>query len=469
MWWRRTRPGAAGRGRLVRDSRTPSAAGRGRHPVPAFVLVLALLLGAALCAGCATDPPEPSPVPDRERVDGAGRPITLTVGVFGEFGYQEAGLYDTYMRLRPDVVIRQTSLSRNDVYYPQLLTHLTAGSGLADVQAVEVGNIAEVVDTQAGRLDDLGSAPGVDEHAFLPWKWAQATTPDGRTLGLGTDIGPLAVCYRKDHFAAAGLPTDRETVGRLWAGDWRKYEEVGRRFAERAPEGVAFTDSASGVLAAVVSGAPLRYYDARGELVVATNPYVRAAWDLAADFARRGLTARLQQFTPDWDQAFARGDFATIACPAWMLAYIQDKSGPAARGRWDVTVAPRPGNWGGSFLVVPSAGRQRAEAARLAAWLTAPEQQARLFARRGGFPSASAAYRLPEVADARHPYFGDAPTGPLYAAAARGVPLAPVGPKDGLVNQILSDTGMLQVDQTGRPPESAWRAAMRAIDNALDR
>ncbi|GGR21962.1 hypothetical protein GCM10010282_12690 [Streptomyces roseolus] len=47
--------------------------------------------------------------------------------------------------------------------------------------------------------------------------------------------------------------------------------------------------------------------------------------------------------------------------------------------------------------------------------------------------------------------------------------MAPVGPKDGLVNTILSDTGMLQVDQTGRSPDSAWRAAMKAIDNALDR
>ncbi|MBD0707866.1 MULTISPECIES: extracellular solute-binding protein [unclassified Streptomyces] len=435
-----------------------------------LALVLFLLV-ALLAAGCATDPAEPSPVPaHRPGGHPAGRrPVTLTVGVFGTFGLREAGLYEEYERLHPGIAVRQTSLTRNDVYYPQLLTHLAAGSGLADVQAVEVGNIAEVVTTQAGRLVELGTLPGVDRRAFLPWKWAQGTGPDGRVLALGTDIGPGAVCYRKDLFARAGLPTGRDAVGRLWAGDWRKYRAAGLRYRERAPAGTAFTDSASGVLAAVVASAPLRYYDTRGALVVAANPAVREAWDLAASFARQGLTARLQQFTPDWDQAFAHGAFATVACPAWMLGYIQDKTGPAGRGRWDVATAPRPGNWGGSFLVVPAEGRHPAEAARLAAWLTAPAQQARLFARRGSFPSASAAYPLPEVAAARAPYFGDAPVGTLYAEAARGVPQAPVGPKDALIAQTLADTGMLQIDQTSRDPADAWHATLKTLDNALDR
>lgn len=430
-------------------------------------LALALLLGAGLAAGCATDPPGPP----RARAAGeAGeRPVVLTVGVFGSFGLKEAGLYDTYMRLHPDVAVRQTSVERNENYYPQLITHLVTGSGLADVQAVEVGNIAEVVATQGHRLEDLGAAPGADRRAFLPWKWAQGTGRDGRTVALGTDIGPQAVCYRKDLFARAGLPTDREAVGRLWAGDWRRFLDVGRRFAARAPKGVAFTDSASGVMAAVVVGSPLRFYDARGTLVVGSNPAVREAWDLAAAFARGGLTARLQQFTPGWDQGFANGSFATVACPAWMLGYIEDKAGPAGRGRWDVAAAPRPGNWGGSFLVVPSAGRHRAQAARLAAWLTAPAQQARVFERRGSFPSASAALALPVVAAARHPYFGDAPVGAIFTAAARGVPRAPVGPKEGLVAQHLADGGMLQVDQAGRDPDEAWAAVLASIDNALDR
>ncbi|MDT9689189.1 ABC transporter substrate-binding protein [Streptomyces sp. P9(2023)] len=419
-------------------------------------VVVAVLVGA-LAGGCAGG-----------RGAEGGR-VTLTVGVFGAFGLKEAGLYDAYMRMHPGVVVRQTSIERNDNYYPQLLTHLVSDSGLADVQAVEVNNIAEITATQGHRLEDLGAVPGVDKGAFLPWKWAQGTDRLGRTVALGTDIGPQAVCYRKDLFARAGLPTDRSAVGRLWAGDWEKYLDAGRRFRATAPEGVAFVDSASGVMAAITGSSPLRFYDADGEVIYKGNPAVRRAWDLAAAFATEGLTARLQQFTPAWDQAYANGRFATVSCPAWMLGYIQDKAGPAGRGVWDVAAAPRPGNWGGSFLVVPSAGKHRAEAAKLVAWLTAPAQQATLFEKRGSFPSSPTALALPVVSGARHAYFGGAPVGAIFAAAARGVPVAVTGPKDAVIAQNLADIGMLQVDQKGRPPRAGWDAAVKTIDNALDR
>ncbi|MEU3185807.1 ABC transporter substrate-binding protein [Streptomyces sp. NPDC006923] len=420
------------------------------------VLTVVAALGAGGLAGCGQDGDS-----------GDGR-TTLTIGVFGAFGLKEAGLYDQYMRLHRDIVIKQTSIERNENYYPQLLTHLGSGSGLADIQAVEVGNIAEITATQSDKLVDLGRAEGVRRESFLPWKWAQATGADGRTTGLGTDVGPQAVCYRKDLFAKAGLPTGREAVGRLWAGDWRKYLATGRRYQAKAPAGTAFVDSASGVLSAMSGSGASRFYDQDGQVVYKTSPAVRRSWDTAARFARAGLTARLQQFTPAWDQGYANAAFATVSCPAWMLGYIQDKAGPAGRGRWDVAAAPRPGNWGGSFLVVPEAGRHKKEAARLAAWLTAPEQQAALFAKRGSFPSSRAAYALPAVSGATHPYFGGAPIGEIFSRAAEGVPVQIVGPKDLIIAQNLADVGMLQVDQKGTSSQDGWNAAVKAIDNALD-
>ncbi|WP_046774804.1 ABC transporter substrate-binding protein [Streptomyces yangpuensis] len=430
----------------------------------ATVGAAALLLG-----GCAQDP-DAAPEPGSSSADGKGR-TTLTVGVFGAFGLQEAGLYDEYMAKNPSIRIEQTSIERNENYYPQLLTHLGTGSGLADIQAVEVNNIAEITATQADKLVDLGKVAGVDKAAYLPWKWAQGTAPaakGGATVGLGTDIGPQGICYRKDLFEAAGLPTDREAVGALWAGDWNKYLETGKTYKAKAGDGKAFVDSASGVMAAVTGSSAQRFYDEQGKVVYKTNPAVRGAFDLAASFATEGLSAKLQQFTPGWDQGFANGAFATVSCPAWMLGYIQDKAGPSGKDKWDVAQAPKPSNWGGSFLVVPKAGKRAEEAAKLAAWLTAPEQQAKLFEKRGSFPSASAAYKLPTVSGAKHEYFGGAPIGEIFSKAAQGVPVAAVGPKDLVISQNLSDIGMLQVDQKGRSPQEGWEAAVKAIDNALD-
>ncbi|MFD4142761.1 MULTISPECIES: ABC transporter substrate-binding protein [unclassified Streptomyces] len=431
------------------------------------ILAVVAALGAGLLAGCAEDGEEPAGRASNGGGDAKGK-TTITVGVFGAFGLQEAGLYDEYMKLHKNIVIKQTSIERNENYYPQLLTHLGSGSGLADIQAVEVNNIAEITATQAGKLVDLGRTEGVDKDAFLDWKWAQATTKDGRTVGLGTDIGPQGICYRKDLFAEAGLPTDREEVGKLWAGDWSKYLDAGKKFKAKAPEGTAFVDSASGVLNAINGSSSKRFYDENGKVVYKTNPAVRKAWDIAAAFATEGLTGKLQQFTPAWDQGYANGTFATVSCPAWMLGYIQDKAGEAGKDKWDVAPAPKPSNWGGSFLIVPEAGKNKTEAAELAAWLTAPEQQAKLFTERGSFPSAKAAYALPAVSGAKHAYFAGAPIGQIFSQAAEGVPVQIVGPKDLVIAQNLSDIGMLQVDQKGRSSKEGWDAAVKAIDNALD-
>lgn len=399
---------------------------------------------------------------------GQGGGTTISVGTFGVFGYQQAGLYAEYERLHPGVTIKESVIERNDIYYPQLLTHLAAGSGLADIQAVEVGDIHDVAAAQGDLFEDLSKAPGVHRSTWLDWKWAQATTGDGRTIGLGTDIGPIAMCYRKDLFHRAGLPTDRDAVGRLWAGDWQKYLDTGRAYRKHAPKGTVFTDSAAGIFNAAVHAHPERYYDRRGHPIYANSPAVKASWDLAMQAVREGLTARLKQFEKPWDQAYANGRFATVACPPWMLGYIKEKAGDAGRNQWDVAAAPRPANWGGSFLAVPRAARHRAAAIELAAWLTAPAQQATLFARQASIPSTPASYAMPQVREARNPYFGGAPTGKIFAVAARGVPTLVIGPHEQQIGSAFTDVGIPQVEQQGKSPRAGWAAAQKEIRNAVD-
>ncbi|MFD9908964.1 ABC transporter substrate-binding protein [Streptomyces sp. NPDC059063] len=441
---------------------------RTRTPHKAVVLAAVAALAGGLLAGCAEDSDEDEPGGSSGGGGGGKGRTTLTVGVFGAFGLQEAGLYDEYENLHPDIKIKQNSVQRNENYWPALLTHLSSGSGLSDVQAVEVGNIAELTGTHSAKLMDLGKVSGVDKNSYLDWKWKQGTAKDGKTVGLGTDIGPTGICYRKDLFKKAGLPTDREAVGKLWAGDWRKYLDAGKRYQAKAPKGTAFVDGATGVMAAVHGSGTEKFYDADGELIYKDSATVKEGWDIAAEFAEAGLTAKLQQFQPSWDQAFANASFATVTCPPWMLGYIKDKAGKDGEDQWDVAAAPKPSNWGGSFLTVPEAGKHKKEAAELVAWLTAPKQQAKLFDKRASFPSADAAYGLSEVKDAKNPYFGGAPVGRIFSRAAEGVPVQPIGPKDGIISQYLADTGMLGVDQKGTDPDKAWGKAVKTIDNALD-
>ncbi|MGO4748688.1 carbohydrate ABC transporter substrate-binding protein, partial [Streptomyces sp. 2MCAF27] len=97
-----------------------------------------------------------------------------------------------------------------------------------------------------------------------------------------------------------------------------------------------------------------------------------------------------------------------------------------------------------------------------------PEQQAKVFEKQASWPSSQAAYSLPAVADAKHPYFGNAPTGKIFAEAAKGIPTQVLGPKDQIIGSNIADIGLLQVDQQGKSPKDAWNAATKTIDNALD-
>lgn len=264
----------------------------------------------------------------------------ISLGLFGVMGFKETDLLDRYMKENPDILIEADVTGDEQTYYTALQTHLAAGSGLKDIQGIEIGRAKELVDTQADKFADLSGTAGLDH--FLPWKSNQVTTKDGKLLGLGTDIGPMAVCYRKDLFEQAGLPTDRAEVAKLWEGDWSKYVRTGRDFKQRSKDGdVSFMDSSTGLFNAMIYGGEKQFYDKDGTLIYQDNPVVKDAWALASDAAKSGLTAKLRQFQPGWDPGLANSTFATTVCPAWMLAHISEKAGPANKGKWDVAKAPR--------------------------------------------------------------------------------------------------------------------------------
>jgi cellobiose transport system substrate-binding protein len=431
------------------------------HLVLLLAVVATLVLAALGCGG------DDAASEGADTAAASNEKVTLTVGLFGTFGYKEAGLYDEYMTLHPNVTIKETSIEFEQDYYQALQTHLAAGAGLSDVQGIEVARIAEVTQTQADKFADLRDLGADDiESTFFPWKWEAATSPDGAVVGLGTDTGPLAICYRTDLFKQAGLPTDREELASMWQ-TWPDFLEVGKQYAAKAPGDSAFMDSASGYYNAIIGQAETQYYDEDGNPIYDTNPAVKDAWDLAVQAIQAGLTAKLKQFDQPWNQAFANGRFATIACPAWMIGYIKGQAGDASSGKWDVASIPGGGgNWGGSYLSIPAASEHQQEAYELIKWLTAPEQQVKMWTQAQHFPSSSTAAEDDAVAAATDEYFSNAPVGELFKESADNLTVAVLGPKDGVIKDTISN-GLLRVDQQGEDPDTAWRKTMDDIESAI--
>ncbi|MET9147769.1 ABC transporter substrate-binding protein [Streptomyces sp. NPDC058319] len=438
----------------MRITRTVGGPGRGAAALTTTVLTASALL----LTGCSSDG-------DSDSSDANGK-ITLKVADYGQFGYKEAGLFAQYEKLHPNITVKEETTANEQDYYPKLLQQLNSGSGLGDVTGIEVGRIKEVVDTQAGKFADLSKTINVAD--WVSWKEKQATAKDGTVIGAGTDIGPMSLCYRKDLFQQAGLPSDREAVAKAVAGGWEDYIKLGEQYKTKAPSGTFFMDSASAMYNAVVSSSAKQYYDAEGKPVYKDSEAVQQGWNLAAEAASKKLSQGLPQFQDAWQAALRKGTVASMACPAWMAAQIATYSGETYKGKWDIARAPgsTAANWGGSFLAVPKGGKHVKEATELVKWLTAPEQQAAVFKAVGVFPSNKGAYELAGVKDAKLPYFSDAPVGQIYADEAKAIPEAVLGPKDAAIKDMIS-TQINNMEQRGTSPDKAWKAATESIDKAI--
>ncbi|MBC7724568.1 MAG: carbohydrate ABC transporter substrate-binding protein [Burkholderiaceae bacterium] len=385
---------------------------------------------ALLASGCSS-----APAP-------GGTPETLTLATFNDFGYTDAMLAE-YTDLTGIKIVQNKAATSNDAR-TNYFTKLGAGSGLADVEAVEIDWFAELMQ-YSDKLADLSNPDLADR--WVQWKADAATDPDGRLIAYGTDIGPQAICYRSDLFAAAGLPTDRAEVAALIDGDWANYFSVGEGFV--ANSDAAWFDSSGAILQGILNQDPETLESTDGTVIATTNPVVETAYTDVLD-AGSTLSAHLSQWSDDWAAGFANGAFATMLCPGWMLGVIEGNA-PEVTG-WDIAnVFPGGGgNWGGSYLTVPAQGKNTEAAKKFADWLTAPEQQLKAFVTTGNFPSQTSLYNADELLSVTRPYFNDAPTGQIFSDRSSAVTVAPFkGAKyfpvmDALQNAITR----VDVDQT---------------------
>ncbi|SDG05804.1 cellobiose transport system substrate-binding protein [Lentzea fradiae] len=398
------------------------------------------LATAVVLSGCGSD-------------TASGGKTKLTIGLFGNFGYAE--LLKEYESLHPDIEISDRTASYSD-HHKNLAAHLATSSGTADIEAVDTGYINQFKATP-DKFVDLNTKGGDQlKDRWLSWKWEGSLSKDGKQIGYGTDIGGLAICYRRDMLEAAGLPADRDAVAALWP-TWQEFMDTGKKFQEKAPEGVKWFDGGPTVLNAIVGQASVGYYDKTDKIVVGENKEIKDAWDMVVKGVQDGLSAKLLYSTPVWNTGFKQGQFATVTCPAWQMAKIKDQSGPEAAGKWDVTSVPGGGgNWGGSYLTVPKSGKNVDKAVELAAWLTAPEQQAKVFKNAGLLPSTPKLYEDPSIVDYKNEYFNNAPIGKLFTDAAKALNPQYQGPKAGDIQTAIGNA-MQRVEQGKQNGEESWQ------------
>ncbi|MCC9196582.1 extracellular solute-binding protein [Arthrobacter sp. zg-Y820] len=430
-----------------------------RHPAAAVAGAAVVALLAVGCGGG-----------DQEAAS-EDNPVKLTVTTFGTFGYDD--LYAEYEEANPGIDIEPTNIDTGGNARTDLFTKLGAGSGVSDVVAIEegwLGAIMEVSDKFVD-LNEYGAADVKDN--WVEWKYKQGTDADGRVIGYGTDIGPQGLCYNGKLFEAAGLPSDREAVAEYFGGDdatWDTYFEAGRAYHEKT--GKAWYDQSGFVWNSMVNQMDEGYYTKDGELNVVGNAAMKEKFEQLASATSDGLSGNQTEW--DWGkgQAFLDGSFATFVCPGWMLGTIQgsiESAGGGTDSGWDFADVFPGGasNWGGAFLSVPETSEHPEEAAKLATWLTAPEQQVKQSAAANNFPSTVEAQEKLAADATPNEYFNDAPTGAILASRAEGVVAQFKGPDDSVIQENVFGPALDLLETGSADTDEAWAEALKLLDELV--
>ena len=107
--------------------------------------------------------------------------ITLTVATFNEFGYEN--LLAEYTKLHPNITVTQKKAATSNEARDNMTTRLAAGSGLSDVEAIEVDWLPELMQYPTKFVDLKDKA--VDGR-WLDWK----------VVTTGRGLTPWAIWWR---------------------------------------------------------------------------------------------------------------------------------------------------------------------------------------------------------------------------------------------------------------------------------
>lgn len=386
-----------------------------------------------------------------------GAKDTITITTFGNFGYD-----DLIKKWNADpnspFQVKQTTIAQWDNWKQTLTSELQAGTGLTDIVAIEGDSMPEfLADGVSDQFVDM-SDPSLDSR-WIAYKYAAGKTADGKLIGLPTDAGPEAMCYRQDLFKQAGLPTDDASIKKDFS-TWDSYFATGQRYVAKMPSSKWY-DSSGSIAQAMLNQTQYPFQTADNTVNV-DNPELKSVYNTVTKYVPT-LSTKAVQWTPDWTKNFTNDGFATIPCPGWMFANIKS-SAPKVTG-WRIADAfpGGGGNWGGSFLAVPQMSQHQQQAVQFAKWLTDTAQEVGAFQAAGAYPSNAAAEQQLISSAKPDPYFGGANTAQILSDRAKAVkPNLPY--KGDKYSDILGlfQTAIQRVDG-GKSASDSWNTFVAAV------
>lgn len=307
-----------------------------------------------------------------------------------------------------------------DNAYDKMSVGFQAGTGLPDVITIETDAAPGYVTQFPKGLLDLAPILGDEESDFDPFKWSAGSDADGALRIAPWDSGPVALYYRTDIVAEAGV--DIEAVE-----TWDDLLAAGEVIKETTGHTLLSTDlSAGGGFQMLLQQLGQGLFNEAGEITVDSPEAVRVL-TLLKTMNDEGLIKNVR----GWDGRVTSakdGDSAVTTEAVWWIGTLQGDA-PEHAGKYGVLPLPafdaggsRTSNNGGSGLAVPAQAKNPQLAAAFVDFVLADaDNQASMMKEEGLFP----AY-LPALEDAQFSepieYFGGQPVYETFAELTGKIP-----------------------------------------------
>lgn len=265
----------------------------------------------------------------------AAKPV-VTMMTWGDpkFAQKQMDIFlEVYPEYKDKVEFKFVIGGQNDQEVAQKLRlGLAANEVLPEVIQMNRTQYSEFV--EAGALEDL-TPYFKDVQSNLTAGAKALTVYKGKYYAFPYELKAKLWFYRKDMFDAAGIDVTKvkNTDDLIAAGKKLQAKFPGSYIWNMGPVMAAYN------LGEIVSGNGAKLIDAKGNYILAKDPGVSAAFQDFKKLQDSGVIAPVQDWTPDWEAALAKGTVASQLIGSWMKAFLPGYA-PDGAGKWAVTTWP---------------------------------------------------------------------------------------------------------------------------------
>ncbi len=434
-------------------------------------LFLAVLMMTSLLAGCSSkSDPQNSGTDDSGKTDTTKEEV-VTVTYWGWDSNWYQPLFDAYTAVNPNVKFEPTDVAYSDLF-PKVQQAVASGSELPTL--IPMNSTLVESFKQLEILEDLTKDPyNANTEDWVDYVVKRNTTADGGMIGLGQNVTPSGIAYKRD-LALKYFGTDDPAELKAMFSSYDAFAEKGAEVNEKSG-GKDYLFHSGGAVAEWLYFADQTEVEENGTINFSDK--MGFVMETLTKFRDANAVDTFQNGTPQANATYADDSHIFYPCPDWAITYYIKGNDPEGAGNWGI-FEPGTGAYsaGGTSVGITkdATDAQKKAAYDFLAWALATKEGASVNYSKAGYITPYKEFAYDDTFTKNEdPFFAGQDTGKLFYSEILPNVSIPntsvwdqtiVDIRDLLANAIMNDSEMTAEDAVS---EGLKECENRITDDSL--